>query len=92
MDLAFYWSCAVFIDLKKRFSKPKSGNNSKKARLEELAGTPEVFAVENRNPVGSEPARDCGSPDCTDVACANAIASRLTPTMISGEPARGGYG
>jgi len=30
MDVTFYWSCAVFIDLKKRFSKLKNSNFLKK--------------------------------------------------------------
>ncbi len=30
MDATFYWSCAVFIVLKKRFSKLKNSNNLKK--------------------------------------------------------------
>jgi hypothetical protein len=38
MDLAFYWSCAVFIDLKKRFSKLKNSNNLKKHAEENSRG------------------------------------------------------
>ncbi|AOE62887.1 hypothetical protein AXG94_14340 [Pseudomonas corrugata] len=53
MDLAFYWSCAVFIDLKKRFSKLKNGNNSKKKQTGEISDTKCVGAEIARDGIGS---------------------------------------